>query len=618
MSDRTPDGAGTPNRHPAAKRSAARRFVRLSRLLFFDGFRIAPGWMSVVTVMLLLGAVASTCYPLGYRLLVDGALAGSASQAWWGVAVVAILMSLGWVLTAIGATEAMALSDRIAVHRIAALISLTSGVPGIEHLERPEYLTEVEKLNANRRQLASAPRQVLSNLSSVARIVTLLILLATVSPWLLLLPVCAIPPLIADRLAKRIIRRSEDRSAHTARLAGMLFSLTTESASAGELRSYGLAGHLRAEHRRLNDELGHRSTIEAMQVLAVQGTGWVIYAAGLMGAIAFVTIGATDGLLSLGTVLMAVSLIRRSRNQLASTAQSSGAFVTTLSTADRLFWLEDYAAEQAAQTGSEEPPARLDGGIRLSHLSFAYPGTERTVLHDLSLDIPAGSTIALVGENGSGKTTLVKLLIGLSRPTAGEILVDGRPLTSLDPDAWRMRITAAFQDFARFQLRAVETVGIAELARIGDEEEATRALERAGASELVAQLPDGLSTVVGTAYTGAHGLSGGQWQKLALGRSMRRADPLMVLLDEPTASLDAHAEHTLFESYAAAARHNAARSGAITLLVSHRLSTVRMADLIVYLESGRIVETGSHAELIRAGGRYAELFGMQAAAFRGR
>lgn len=591
--------------------------LRLSRLLFFDGFRIAPGWMTLVTVMLLLGAIASTCYPLGYRLLVDGTERGSVPDAVWGVAVVGIMMALAWVLNAIGATNAMALSDRISLHRIAELIRLTSGVSGIEHLERPDYLTEVEKLNANRRQLAAAPRQVLSNLSSVARIATLLALLASVSPWLLLLPLCAIPPLVADRLAKRIVTRSENRAAHTQRLAGMLFSLATEASSAGELRSYGLSEHLHREHRRLTDELSRRNALEAAEILAIQGTGWLLYSAGLMAAIAFVAVGATASLFSLGTVLMAVSLIRRSRNQLASTAQSSGAFVTTLSTADRLFWLEDFAAEQAAATGHDAPPGRLNEGIRIQNLSFCYPGTERFVLHELDLEIPAGSTVALVGENGSGKSTLVKLLIGLYRPTGGEILVDGVPLAQIDPDGWRGRVTAAFQDFARFQLAAVESVGVAELPRVDDLDAAAAALGRAGAGDLHEQLPDGLATVVGSSYTHGHGLSGGQWQKLALGRAMRAVDPLLVLLDEPTASLDAHAEHALFESYAAAARSSAETTGAITVLVSHRLSTVRMADTIVYLEGGRIREIGSHAELIAAGGPYAELFGLQAAALRG-
>jgi ATP-binding cassette subfamily B protein len=610
--------AGTTEGPAASPRPLnARKLIRLSRVLFFDGFRVAPGWMTTVTAMLLLGSIASTCYPLGYQLLVDGALDGDVPRAISGVVLVAVLMSLGWVLTAVGATESMALSDRIAQSRVADLIRLTSGIPGIEHLERPDYLTEVEKLTANRRQLAAAPRLVMSNLSSIARIATLLVLLATVSPWLLLLPLATIPPLIADRVAKRIVRNTEDRTAHVARLATMLFTLSTEAGSAGELRSYGLGGHLAAEHTKLTRQLDRSSTTQAARVLAVQTAGWLIYAAGLMGAIAFVTIGATTNALSLGTVLMAVSLIRRSRNQLATTARSSGAFITTLTTADRLFWLEDYAAGATSSQGTSPAPDRLRDGIRLHDVTFTYPGTDRTVLHDLDLMIPAGATVALVGENGSGKSTLVKLLLGLYRPTGGDILVDGASLATIDPVAWRERSTAAFQDFARFNLPAVETIGVADLPRVADEPAALAALSRAGATELVGQLPDGLATEVGTPYTSSHGLSGGQWQKLALGRTMRRHDPLLMLLDEPTASLDAHAEHALFESYALAAAETSARTGAVTVLVSHRLSTVQMADLIVFLDGGRIIETGSHAELLAEGGRYAELFTLQARALRG-
>ena len=194
-----------------ARRPSPRRLARLAAILFLDGFRAAPGWMALVTAMLVLGCVAGTCYPLGYRLLVDGALAGDAGETAAGVAVVAVLLGLAWVLTAIGATEAMALSDRIAIYRTSRLIELISGVPGLEHLERPDYLTEVEQLNAGRRQLASAPRQILTNASSAARIIALLVLLGSVSPWLLLLPVAAVPPLLADRLAKRITKRAAGR-----------------------------------------------------------------------------------------------------------------------------------------------------------------------------------------------------------------------------------------------------------------------------------------------------------------------------------------------------------------------------------------------------------------------
>jgi ATP-binding cassette, subfamily B, bacterial len=598
-----------------SKRPSPRRLARLATILFFDGFRAAPGWMALVTTLLVLGSVAGTCYPLGYRLLADGALAGDKGELVAGVVVVAVLLGLAWVLTGIGATEAMALADRIAVYRTRRMIELISGVPTLEHLERPDYLAQVERLNSGRRQLASAPRQILSNVSSVARIIALLVLLGSVSPWLLLLPVTAAPPLIADRLAKKITKKSEDAMAADRRLAGLIFDLSANASAASELRSYGLAPRLKSLHASLIGSLDHRVAREARKVLAVQSAGWLLYAAGLMAAIAFVVVRATGGAISLGTVLMTVSLIRRSRAQLASAASGSAGMISTLATADRLLWLEDHHATAVATAGTAQAPARLTSGIALRDLSFTYPGTQRSVLSSLSLTLPAGATVAIVGENGSGKTTLVKLLLGLYQPTSGAIEVDGVPLSSINHDSWRERCTAAFQDFARFNLPAVESVGVADLPSFDSEPLALAALDRAGAAGLASQLPQGLSTYVGGPYTGGQNLSGGQWQKLALGRAMRSPDPLLVVLDEPTASLDAHAEQALFDRYTSAAAEYKATSGTITLLVSHRFATVRMADLIIYLEEGHATEAGTHDELVAREGRYAELFTLQASGY---
>jgi ATP-binding cassette subfamily B protein len=610
--------AAAPSAGPADddKRPSPRRLARLATILFFDGFRAAPGWMTLITSMLVLGSVAATCYPLGYKLLADGALDGNTGELAEGVAVVAVLLGLAWVLVGIGATEAMALSDRIAVYRTRRMIELISSVPTLEHLERPDYLAQIDLLNSGRRQLASAPRQIVTNVSMGARIIVLLVLLGSVSPWLLFVPVAAVPPLIADRVAKKITKRSENDMAADRRLAGMVFDISAAPQAAGELRSYGLAPHLKSLHASLTSSLSHRAAREARRVLAVQSVGWVLYAAGLMAAIAFVAIRASDGAISLGTVLMTVSLIRRSRAQLASTASASASMIATLATADRLLWLEDHHATAVASAGTEQAPDRLRSAITIRDLSFTYPGTERRVLSALNLTFPAGATVAIVGENGSGKTTLVKLLLGLYKPTTGAISVDDVPLTSIAHESWRERCTAAFQDFARFSLPAVESVGVADLPELSSEPLALAALDRAGAAGLDAQLPDGLSTYVGGPYTGGHNLSGGQWQKLALGRAMRAPDPLLVVLDEPTASLDAHAEQALFDRYTEAADRYAAESGTITLLVSHRFATVKTADLIVYLEEGQVTEAGTHDELLARGGRYAELFTLQAEGYR--
>jgi ATP-binding cassette subfamily B protein len=224
--------------------------------------------------------------------------------------------------------------------------------------------------------------------------------------------------------------------------------------------------------------------------------------------------------------------------------------------------------------------------------------------------------VAIVGENGAGKSTLVKLLCGLYRPSHGRILIDGTDLRRLSAEDWRQRIAAGFQDFVRYELSARNTVGLGDLPRIDDDPAVHTALERAHATDVVDQLADGLDTQLGTSYTEGAELSGGQWQKLALGRALMRETPLLLVLDEPTSALDPEAEHHLFERYAAQARQVRESTGAITLFVSHRFSTVRMADLIVVVRDGRIVETGDHHTLIQNGGLYAELFELQAVAYK--
>ena len=221
----------------------------------------------------------------------------------------------------------------------------------------------------------------------------------------------------------------------------------------------------------------------------------------------------------------------------------------------------------------------------------------------------------MVGENGAGKTTLVKLLARLYEPDAGTILVDDTPLSRIPADEWRGRLAGAFQDFFRFEFLARQTVGLGDVPRIDHEPAVAAAVERAGAADVVARLPAGLSTQLGPTWPGGVDVSFGQWQKLALARGFMRERPLLLILDEPTAALDAETEHALFERYAAATRADNP-DGRITLLVSHRFSTVRMADLIVVLDGSRVVEVGTHDELIAKGGQYGQLYAIQAAAYR--
>jgi ATP-binding cassette subfamily B protein len=280
----------------------------------------------------------------------------------------------------------------------------------------------------------------------------------------------------------------------------------------------------------------------------------------------------------------------------------------------RLMWLEDYAAAVDARSDGT-PPHRLTRGIHLDHVSFRYPGSDRLVLDDVTLDLPAGSVVAIVGDNGAGKTTLVKLLARMYDPDSGRIDVDGVDLATVSVPEWRRRLAGAFQDFFRFELRAQQSVGVGELERLDDRPAAERAVARGGAGDVVERLPSGLDTQLGPSWDGGVEVSFGQWQRLALARGFMRDEPLLLVLDEPTAALDAETEHALFEQFASAAREEVA-NGRVTVLVSHRFSTVRMADLIVVLDGAHVAEVGSHAELMARGGRYAELYGIQSAAFR--
>ena len=222
---------------------------------------------------------------------------------------------------------------------------------------------------------------------------------------------------------------------------------------------------------------------------------------------------------------------------------------------------------------------------------------------------------AVVGENGAGKSTLVKLLAKMYEPTAGHIYIDDADLTRLPADRWRDRLAGAFQDFFRFEFRARHTVGVGDVPRLDDQPAVVTAVGRAGADDVVVKLTAGLETQLGPSWPGGVEVSFGQWQKLALARGFMRDAPLLLVLDEPTAALDAETEHALFERYAAAAKTRDDQ-GRITVLVSHRFSTVRMADLIVVLDGSKVVEVGTHEDLMARRGQYSELYGIQAAAYR--
>ena len=499
------------------------------------------------------------------------------------------------------------------------LMGITGALPGLEHEDLPAYADQVALLRAERWAMAEVANALVLSMRVAIRIVGSATLLARIHPALVLLPLAGVPSFLAARRAEEIHQREEERTAERTRTIHHLFTRATSADAGKELRLFGLAPTLIGRHRRLTAEVLAERDRGDWQGAALNVAGAVSFAAGYVAAIGLVLWRAVNGQATAGDIVLAALLAAGMNTHVELAVQTGSRFLRTLRATGRYLWLMDYQRDARAawaQTAAEPLPVpeRLTSGITLEGVSFTYPGTEKEVLRDVSVHLPAGAVVALVGENGAGKTTLVKLLERFYLPSAGRILVDAIDLRRFDLDAWRARTSAAFQDFRQFEFLVQETVGVGNLPVMHDGATVGQALLRAGGDDVVATLPAGLATQLGRAWNGVE-LSGGQWQKLALGRAFMRETPLLVTFDEPTAAIDAPTEHALFERFAAAARSGATR-GTVTLIVSHRFSTVRMADLILVLEDGRIKEQGTHAELMRLRGSYADLYELQARAYR--
>jgi ATP-binding cassette subfamily B protein len=443
----------------------------------------------------------------------------------------------------------------------------------------------------------------------ILRLGVTLWLLMSIHPLLSLLAVFALPTVLTSTWRPGVERATEERVASSNRLARHLFNTATTAPPGKEVRVTRIGDRL-VKQRREAWERWYRPVAAARWSTALWHTfAWAIFGASYVGAVVFVSsrAGATPG-----QVLLVLAAGARLSAYIGATVGEIG-FLRGfwLDGSRRLAWLEDYAASLVEHADTPAPDELVEG-IRFEHVSFSYPGTERRVLDDVSLEVKPGSVVAIVGENGAGKSTLVKLLCRLYQPDQGRIFVDGVDLARIHADEWRSRLAGAFQDFFRFEFRMRHTVGLGDMARLDDEPAVVAAIGRAGAEDVVGKFVAGIDTQLGATWPDGVEVSFGQWQKLALARGFMRDRPLLLVLDEPTAALDAETEHALFERYAAAARGN----GRITILVSHRFSTVRMADRIVVLDGARVVETGSHEELMAKGGQYAELYGIQAAAYR--
>jgi ATP-binding cassette subfamily B protein len=579
---------------------------RLCRL----GYRNEPGLLVAALLLSLAAALPDALLALWLALLGDGVLEGDRRLLVVAATGLGLSAAATWVLRTVDARVQRRFRDKVTIALEAHVARLQASVQTVAHQERPEWL---DRLTVLREQVFVLDHMYMSLFSTAGWVLRLAVtvgLLVSISPWLAALAAFALPTVLTSAWRPAVERRAQERGAAASRLARHLFTVATTAPPGKEVRVAGIGDRLAADRRSAWERWYGPLARARWSSAAWHSLAWAVFGAGYAGAVVLVASVLDAGPAAVLLVLAAGS---RLSSYIGATAGEIG-FLRGIwmDGSRRLAWLEDYAAAVAA-AGDQPVPATLTEGIRLEHVCFAYPGTDRLVLDDLCLDLPAGAVVAVVGENGAGKTTLVKLLCKLYEPTGGRILVDGRPLGRMDADAWRSRLAGAFQDFFRFELRARHSVGVGDLPRLDDEPAVAAAVGRAGAGDVVDGLAAGLDTQLGPTWPEGVEVSYGQWQKLALARGFMRDQPLLLVLDEPTAALDAETEHALFERYAAAAR----AGGRVTVLVSHRFSTVRMADLIVVLDGARLVEAGSHAELLARGGQYAELYGIQAAAYRG-
>ncbi|QNP66628.1 ABC transporter ATP-binding protein [Streptomyces genisteinicus] len=550
------------------------------------------------------------------KVIVDAAAAHDTGALAAGVAGIALASALavGSVTYSIEQSVRMIEGTAAVVDR--RLMTLIGRLPGVAHLDDPGVRDQIEVLRQERVHLSEGGDAFSLVLGATVRAAVTGVILAMIQPVLLLLPLLAVPPLLATRRAQRHRDEAVGRAAGAARLARHLLAVGASPAAAKELRLFGLGPHLRARHAEAAGAADREVTRTVWRNLIATSAASALFALGYCAALMFVLYRFTRGQVSLGDVILTLGLVTSVSTQLNQGVQFFGFLQQALAASRRLLRLEEYADRAAHGAGEGVPAERLTDGIRLEAVEFRYPGSDSRALGDVDLVLPAGSVVAVVGANGAGKSTLIKLLAGLYRPTSGRITVEGTDLASVDADLWHRRTSACFQDFSRLEFSVRHSVGAGSPALAEDDAHVTRAVEQGGAAGLVAGLPGGLAAHLGRSYDDGVDLSGGEWQRIALARARMRPAPCLLVLDEPTAAIDPLAEDALLTAYVRAARQTVARSNGITLFASHRLSTARLADLIVVVDQGRIAQLGVHEDLMaQDDGIYRDLYERQSRAY---
>jgi ATP-binding cassette subfamily B protein len=480
----------------------------------------------------------------------------------------------------------------------------------LQHFEDSEFY---DKLTRARREASTRPLSLVMRTFLLVQngisLVSFGALLAHFSPWaVVVLLLAGLPAFVAEaKFSGDAFRLFRWRSPET-RMQIYLETVLAREDHVKEVKLFGLGTRLLERYQAI-----FRRLYQEDRALTIRRDLWgfflsLIGSGALYGAYAWIAISTVRQLISIGQMTMYVALFRQGQTTVSAMLTAVGGMYEDNLYLSTLY--EYLETEVILPTGSSVRGPHPEDGIRFEDVSFTYPGAQEAALENITLHLVPGTSLALVGENGSGKTTLIKLLTRLYAPTSGRILLDGQDLAEWDEAALRERIGVIFQDFARYQLLVGENVGAGDERYFEDEERWRAAAVKGRASDFIDTLPAGYQTQLGKWFKDGRELSGGQWQKIALSRAFMRSRADILVLDEPTAAMDAQAEAEVFEHFRQLARER------ITILISHRFSTVRMADQIVVLNNGHIIERGSHEELMQLHGRYAQLFTLQARGYR--
>lgn len=588
-------------------------------------WKISPGLAIAAVAIIIVTVVASLAsmfaagalvgaIPKAVQAVQAGRGAGARRDVLFSLVVIAVVFVYQQVLGPFTSLVVQSLGRRVNGALRVRVMRAMLKPPGIAHLERPDLLDKVRDAQGvgEGQHTPGGVIEALVNLSS-ARLNSLActVILAGFNVWLalVLLIYCVV---VRFRLVADLLNIADATSGQSEELrrADYVRDTATAVESAKETRVFGLTGfwgeRFRAHWWRAMEQLW----TERKERNAPLWT-WSIPWGGLTGfALFLIGKAAVDGEISLAAVTVYASATFVAGGIWISDADMQLAFGAAAVPA--VLALEAAVADvEQPSGGTEDPAGRPRQEIRFDKVCFRYPGRDTDVYSGLDFAIEAGTSVAIVGANGAGKTTFVKLLARLYDPVGGAIKVDGIDLRSFPPEQWQRRIAAIFQDFSRFELAARDNVGFGAVDRQWTDDELTAVASKVGADEFITSLPNGWDTVLSRRFTDGAELSGGQWQRIALARAMAavEAGASVLILDEPTANLDVRAEAELFD------RFLEITEGLTTILISHRFSSVRHVDRIFVLEDGAIVESGSHAELLAAGGRYAHMFNLQAARF---